>query len=83
MRYVSVVSLPIRLTPRPPKVIELVKHNVAIIPELPTHLKAAVIDSYADAVRVVFVFQIVCNGLVFVCCLMIQEKPLPWVPLPF
>ena len=39
-------------------------------------------DSYADALRVVFVCQAAVNFFCFLCCLPIQENPLPCVLPP-
>ena len=36
-------------------------------------------DSYADALHVVFVCQAAINFICFLCCLPIQENPLPCV----
>ncbi|KAJ7095220.1 major facilitator superfamily domain-containing protein [Mycena belliarum] len=38
---------------------------------------AAAVDSYADALRVVFIFQAAMAFLAFLCCLPIEENPLP------
>ena len=35
--------------------------------------------SYADALRVVFICQAAINFVCFLCCLPIQENPLPYV----
>ena len=35
--------------------------------------------SYADALRVVFICQAAINFICFLCCLPIQENPLPYV----
>ena len=59
--------------------IERIKHSIAVIPELPTPLREAAIDSYADGLKVVFICQIVWSVLAFVCCLPIEERPLPCV----
>ena len=61
----------------PMQIIERIKHNSAIIPELPTPLRDAVVNSYADGVKVVFICQVVWAVLAFACCLPIEERPLP------
>jgi len=48
-----------------------------IIPTLEPRLQRAAVDSYADALRVVFICQIAINVLGFLACLAIQENPLP------
>lgn len=59
------------------EIIERIKHSTTIIPELPTQLKVIAVASYADALKAVFISQIAWYGLAFVCCLPIEEKPLP------
>ena len=63
----------------PMQVIEQIKHSTTIIPDLPTPLREAAVNSYADGLRVVFICQIVWTFLAFVCCLPIEERPLPCV----
>ncbi|KAF8914097.1 vacuolar amino acid permease [Gymnopilus junonius] len=53
------------------------KHTAQIIPTLEPHLRNAAVDSYADALRVVFICQAVVSFLGFLACLPIQESPLP------
>ncbi|KAI0637813.1 vacuolar amino acid permease [Trametes polyzona] len=55
-------------------------HSTTIIPELAPDLRKAAVDSYADALRVVFICQAALNFICFLCCLPIQENPLPCVP---
>ncbi|KAI0370270.1 vacuolar amino acid permease [Pilatotrama ljubarskyi] len=55
-------------------------HSTTIIPELSPELRKAAVDSYADALRVVFICQAAVNFMCFLCCLPIQENPLPYVP---
>ena len=38
--------------------------------------------SYADALRVVFICQAACNFICLLCCIPIQENPLPYVDFP-
>ncbi|EPT03548.1 hypothetical protein FOMPIDRAFT_1158252 [Fomitopsis schrenkii] len=52
-------------------------HSTNVIPDLEPYLRKAAVDSYADALRIVFICQAVCNFLCFLCCLPIQENPLP------
>ena len=61
------------------QIIERIKHSTAIIPELPTPLREAAVNSYADGLRVVFICQVVWAVLAFMCCLRIEERPLPCV----
>ncbi|TBU48489.1 vacuolar amino acid permease [Dichomitus squalens] len=57
-------------------------HSTTIIPTLEPSLRKAAVDSYADALRVVFICQAVMNLVCFLCCLPIQENPLPCVSRP-
>ncbi|KAJ7179827.1 vacuolar amino acid permease [Mycena crocata] len=43
----------------------------------PGSAEVAAVDSYADALRVVFIFQAAMAFLAFLCCVPIQENPLP------
>ncbi|KAI0663054.1 MFS general substrate transporter [Cubamyces menziesii] len=52
-------------------------HAVEVRPELSPELRKAAVDSYADALRVVFICQAAINFICFLCCLPIQENPLP------
>lgn len=54
-------------------------HSTSIIAELSPDLRQAAVSSYADALRIVFICQAAANFLCFVCCLPIQENPLPCV----
>ncbi|KAH9951778.1 vacuolar amino acid permease [Amylocystis lapponica] len=56
-------------------------HSTTIIPTLAPALRQAAVDSYADALRIVFICQAAANFLCLVCCLPIQENPLPYVSL--
>ena len=51
--------------------------NTEIIPTLDPFLQRAAVDSYADALWVVFICQIAINVLGFLACLPIQENALP------
>ncbi|CAA7259524.1 unnamed protein product [Cyclocybe aegerita] len=54
-----------------------IQHSTQIIPTLEPHLRKAAVDSYADALRVVFIFQAALGFLGFLACLPIQESALP------
>ncbi|KAF9569492.1 vacuolar amino acid permease [Agrocybe pediades] len=53
------------------------RHAAEIIPTLEPTLRKAAVDSYADALRVVFIFQAALSTLGFLACLPIQESVLP------
>lgn len=55
----------------------ILSRNTEIIPTLDPLLQRAAVASYADALWVVFVFQIAIGVLGFLACLPIQENPLP------
>ncbi|KAF5369889.1 hypothetical protein D9758_001219 [Tetrapyrgos nigripes] len=59
------------------ELINRIRHSTEIIPHLSPELRAAAIDSYADALRVVFICQAAWNFLAFLWCLPIQENLLP------
>ncbi|OSC99177.1 MFS general substrate transporter [Trametes coccinea BRFM310] len=63
--------------PHAVEIIENIRHSTTIIPELSPELRKAAVDSYADALRVVFICQAAMNFICFLCCLPIQENPLP------
>lgn len=52
-------------------------HSTNVIPDLEPQLRQAAVQSYADALRVVFICQAAMNFLCFLCCVPIQENPLP------
>jgi hypothetical protein len=54
-------------------------HSTDVIHTLNPQLQQAAVDSYADALRVIFIFQAACNILSFLACLPIQEHDLPSV----
>jgi len=58
-------------------IIESIRHSTSIIPELSAPLRKAAVDSYSDALRVVFICQAAANVICLLCCLPIQENPLP------
>jgi len=59
------------------EIIERIRQSTTIIPGLPTPLRVAAVTSYADALRAVFICQAAFGVLAFVCCIPIQENPLP------
>ncbi|KAI9574971.1 vacuolar amino acid permease [Boletus coccyginus] len=63
-------------------IIEEIRHSITSIPDLAPSLQKAAIESYATALRVVFISQIAINVLVFIACIPIEEHPLPCVFLP-
>ena len=66
--------------PKIPSFLTRRRHSTSIIPGLSPDLRRAAVDSYADALRIVFICQAVMNFLCFLCILPIQENPLPYVP---
>ncbi|KAF7331947.1 Multidrug resistance protein fnx1 [Mycena kentingensis (nom. inval.)] len=69
----STVEIPKVLTRR-------CRHSVANIPDLAPEWRRIATESYADALRVVFIFQTALSLLTFLACLPIQENPLPGAP---
>ncbi|KAK7470835.1 hypothetical protein VKT23_002252 [Stygiomarasmius scandens] len=59
------------------QLIEKIRHSTEIIPHLNPEQRTAAIDSYADALRVVFICQAAWNFLSLLWCFFIQENPLP------
>ncbi|TFY72498.1 hypothetical protein EVG20_g528 [Dentipellis fragilis] len=59
------------------QIISSIRHSTDVIAGLEPTLKKAAVDSYADALRVIFICQVAMNVLTFLCCLPIQENPLP------
>ncbi|OJA20884.1 hypothetical protein AZE42_00884 [Rhizopogon vesiculosus] len=59
------------------EVIEKIRHSISSISDLTPALRKAAVESYADALRVVFICQIAINILVFIACVPIEEHPLP------
>ena len=53
------------------------RHSTDAIRELDPTLRKLAIDSYADALRVVFICQAALSFLAFLSCTAIQESPLP------
>lgn len=52
-------------------------HSAESIRDLDPVWKKAAVDSYADALRAVFIFQAAMAFLAFLTCLPIEENPLP------
>ncbi|KAG6378441.1 vacuolar amino acid permease [Boletus reticuloceps] len=59
------------------EIIEEIRHSISSIPDLTPSLRKAALESYATALRVVFICQIAINILVFIACIPIEEHPLP------
>ncbi|KAF9484004.1 vacuolar amino acid permease [Pholiota conissans] len=62
------------------EIIYAIRHTAQIIPNLEPHLRKAAVDSYADALRVVFICQAAIGFVGFLFCLPIQESALPGTP---
>lgn len=60
-------------------IVRIIRHSISSIPDLAPSLRKAAIESYATALRVVFISQIAINILVFIACIPIEEHPLPCV----
>ncbi|KAG9317195.1 vacuolar amino acid permease [Chiua virens] len=52
------------------------RHSISSIPDLSPSLQKVAIESYATALRVVFISQVAINVLVFIACIPIEERPL-------
>ncbi|KAH9963165.1 MFS general substrate transporter [Russula dissimulans] len=63
--------------PNAEQLISRIRHSTDVIRDLDPTLRKSAIDSYADALRVVFICQAILNVLSFLSCLAIQENPLP------
>jgi hypothetical protein len=57
----------------------IIRHSTDVIRELDPMLRKSATDSYADALRVVFICQVALSFLTFLSCMAIQENPLPYV----
>ncbi|XP_006460176.1 hypothetical protein AGABI2DRAFT_202979 [Agaricus bisporus var. bisporus H97] len=62
------------------QIIYAIRHTTEIIPNLDPLTRKAAVDSYADALRVVFICQVAVNVCGLLACLPIQESPLPACP---
>ncbi|KAH0839647.1 vacuolar amino acid permease [Lanmaoa asiatica] len=58
-------------------IIEEIRHSISSIPDLAPSLRKAAMESYANALRVVFITQVAINVLVFIACIPIEEHHLP------
>jgi hypothetical protein len=67
--------------PRVLTAVTYISHSTAIIPTLDPALKQATMDSYADALRMVFICQAALNVIGLGACITIQENPLSYVLL--
>ncbi|KAK7695684.1 hypothetical protein QCA50_000320 [Cerrena zonata] len=63
--------------PNAAEIIESIRHSTSIIAELSPEHRQAAVDSYSDGLRAVFICQAAINVICFLCCLPIQENPLP------
>ncbi|KAK7061583.1 multidrug resistance protein fnx1 [Favolaschia claudopus] len=63
--------------PRSAEIIYEIRHSAESIRYLDPLWKKAAVDSYADALRAVFIFQAAMAFLAFLTCLPIEENPLP------
>jgi len=59
------------------ELIERIRHSTTVIPTLDPATQRAAVDSYAEALKVVFILQAAVSCLTFLCCLPVQENPLP------
>jgi len=57
-------------------IINEIRHSISVIPELAPPLRNAAVESYATALRVVFISQIATSFLALVACAFIEENPL-------
>jgi len=81
LQAVLLQRLRLRITgPGADKIIYEIQHTTEIIPTLSPLMRQAAVDSYADALRVVFICQLAINICGFCACLPIQENPLPAAP---
>ncbi|KAI5894059.1 MFS general substrate transporter [Schizophyllum commune H4-8] len=63
--------------PNAAEIIYEIRHSIATIRDLDPLTKEAAVRSYGDALRVVFVFQLVMCIIAFLSCVPIQENALP------
>ncbi|KIJ56179.1 hypothetical protein M422DRAFT_57657 [Sphaerobolus stellatus SS14] len=61
------------------KLIQQIRHNTDLIPTLEPQDQKAAVDSYAIALKAVFICQTVAAILTVLACLPIEENPLPYV----
>jgi len=63
--------------PNAGEIIEAIRHSTSIIPTLDPENRRAAVSAYGSALQIVFIFQATANFIAFLCCLPIQENPLP------
>lgn len=63
--------------PGAPEIIERLRHSTSQISDLPDNLREIAVDSYAVALKAVFICQVAVAFLTFLSCLPIKENPLP------
>jgi len=77
LQAILTTKLKERITgPGAAELIDKIRHSTNLIAELPDGPRQAAVDSYADALKVVFIRQAVANFFAFLSCLAIQENPL-------
>lgn len=59
------------------EMIHTIRHTASIIPSLEPHIRQAAVDSYADALRAVFLCQTAVSFLAFLCSLPIRAPSFP------
>ncbi|KAF8558994.1 vacuolar amino acid permease [Imleria badia] len=59
------------------RMVHIIRHSISSIPDLAPSLRKVAIESYATALRVVFISQVAINILVFIACIPIEEHSLP------
>lgn len=78
LQSVLLQNLRARITgPGAAELIDSIRHSTSIIPDLEPALGGAAVDSYAGALRVVFICQAACAMLGFMFVIPIRENPLP------
>ena len=63
----------------PLQIIQRIRHETDLIATLDPPLQKAAVDSYAAALRAVFVCQAAISLCTLLACMPIEEHPLPWV----
>jgi len=63
--------------PNAEEYIARIRRSTDVVKSLDPMLRKAAIESYADALRVVFICQLILNILALIACTAIQENPLP------
>jgi len=77
LQAVLMKKLPERIQgPGSAEIIDRIRRSTDVIHSLNPRLKQAAVDSYADALHIIFIFQAVCNTIGFISCLPIQEGAL-------